>query len=93
MELYAGLDVGGKRTAVCILDESGKTVWQGIVDTHPEMLAAALEGFRTELAKIGIESGPFTPHLYRTLADLDFPMVCMDARRAADAVKSRRKKF
>ena len=90
MTMYAGLDVGGKRTAVCVVDEVGKIVWQGMVDTHPEMIAAALKRWQGKLAKVGLESGPFTPHLHRTLAGMDFPMVCMDARRAADAIKSRR---
>ncbi len=90
MTMFAGLDVGGKRTAVCVVDEAGKIVWQGMVDTHPEMIAAALQRFRGKLAKVGLESGPFTPHLHRTLAAQDFPMVCMDARRAADAIKSKR---
>ena len=90
MALFAGLDVGGKHTAVCVVDEAGRIVWQGMVDTHPEMIAAALKRFRGKLAKVGLESGPFTPHLHRSLAAQDYPMVCMDARRAADAIKSKR---
>ena len=90
MGMFAGLDVGGKRTAVCVVDEVGKIVFRGIVDTHPEMLAAALKRFDGKLAKVGLESGPFTPHLFRSLAAMGYPMVCMDARRAADAIKSRR---
>jgi len=90
MSLFAGLDVGGKRTAVCVVDDAGKIVWQGMVDTHPEMIASALQRFRGKLARVGLESGPFTPHLHRSLAAQDFPMVCMDARRTADAIKSRR---
>jgi transposase len=90
MAMYAGLDVGGKRTAVCVVDESGKIIWRGMVDTHPEFIDAALKRFHGQLAKVGLETGPFTPHLFRSLAALGHPMVCMDARRAADAIKSRR---
>jgi transposase len=90
MGMFAGLDVGGKRMAVCVVDEVGKIVFRGIVDTHPEMLAAALKRFDGKLAKVGLESGAFTPHLFRSLAAMSYPMVCMDARRAADAIKSRR---
>ena len=43
MTMFAGLDVGGKRTAVCVIDAAGKIVWRGMVDTHPEMIDAALE--------------------------------------------------
>ena len=90
MTMFAGLDVGGKRTAVCILDDVGRIVWRGMADTHPEMIDAVLRRFKSELAKVGLESGPFTPHLFRSLGALGYPMVCMDARRAADAIKSRR---
>ena len=36
-------DIGGKRTAICVIDGSGKTVWRGTVDTHPEMIDGALQ--------------------------------------------------
>lgn len=90
MGMFAGLDVGGKKTAICVVDGTGRIVWQGTADTHPEMIAAALKRWRGKLDKVGLESGPFTPHLHRALEADDFPMVCMDARRAADAIKSRR---
>ncbi len=65
MGMYAGLDAGGKRTAVWVVNEVGKIVFRGMVDTHPRMLAAALKRFEGKLAKVGLESGPFTPHLFR----------------------------
>ena len=43
MKMFAGLDVGFKRTAVCVLDEAGRIVWRGVVDTHPEALSRALQ--------------------------------------------------
>jgi transposase len=88
--MFAGLDIGGKRTTVCVIDESGKLVWRGIVDTHPEMIDAALQRFKGALNMVRLESGPFTPHLFWSLEALGYPMICMDARRAADAIKSRR---
>lgn len=90
MAMFAGLDVGGKRTAVCVVDAAGKVVWRGMVDTHPEMIDTALKRFARELTRVGLESGPFTPHLFRSLAAMGYPMICMDARRAADALKGRR---
>jgi transposase len=45
-----------------------------------------------KLAKIGLENGSMTPWLARELAKVGFPVVCMDARAAADAVRSRRVK-
>ena len=92
MRMFAGLDVGFKRTSVCVVDQAGKIVWRGVVDTHPEMIAAALHRWRGELAKVGLESGSMSPWLARALGAMGFAVVCMDARRAADAIKSRRVK-
>jgi transposase len=92
MTIFAGLDVGFKRTAVCAVDSSGRTVWRGVVDTHPEAIVAALQRWRNELEKVGLETGSMSPWLARGLGAKGFPVVCMDARRAADAVKSRRVK-
>jgi predicted NBD/HSP70 family sugar kinase len=57
MRMYAGLDIGGKRTAICVIDGSGKAVWRGTVDTHPEMIDGALQRFKGSLDKVGLESG------------------------------------
>ena len=42
MRVFAGLDVGFRRTAVCVVDKAGRIVWRGVVDTHPE---ASKRGF------------------------------------------------
>ena len=86
MRMFAGLDVGFKRTAVCVVDEAGRIVWRGVVDTHPEVLCRALQRWGGKLANIGLERGSMTPWLARELAKAGFPVVCMDARAAADAV-------
>jgi transposase len=59
MRMFAGLDVGFKRTVVCVcvVDEAGRIVWREVVDTHPEALSRALQHWGGKLAKIGLESG------------------------------------
>ncbi len=32
MRMYARLDIGGKRTAIGVIDRSGKAVWRETVD-------------------------------------------------------------
>jgi hypothetical protein len=44
MKMFAGLEVGFKRTAICVVDGRGEIVWRGIVDTHPEG-AARVHGY------------------------------------------------
>jgi transposase len=83
------LDLSLKATRICVVDETGCAVWEGVADTHPEMIADRLARFSGELALVGLETGSITPWLYRSLKGLGLPVVCMDARRAADAVKAR----
>ena len=45
--MCAGLDIGGKRTTICVIDGSGKAVWRGTVDKHPEMIDGALQRFKS----------------------------------------------
>ena len=92
MKMFAGLDVGLKVTAICVVDQEGKVVWRGKEASQPELLAHALDPFRECLEKVGLESGSLSPYLCRSLLSYGLPVVCMDARRAADAVKSRRVK-
>lgn len=92
MELYAGLDVSLKTTHVCVVRSDRTVVWRGTCDTHVEMLAALLDRWRGSLKLVGLETGSLTPWLFHGLAAAGYPMVCMDARRAADALRARPEK-
>jgi transposase len=78
MRMFAGRDVGFKRTAVCVVDEAGRILWRGVVDTHPEALSKALRRW-----EIGLESGSMTPWLARELCQSGVSRCCawMRARR------------
>lgn len=89
MGVYVGLDVSLKRTAICVLDEAGDVAFEGWADTHPELIAAALSRWGGEICLLGLETGSSTPWLARELEAAGFPVVAMDARRAADAMKAR----
>src|SRR6516225_975301 len=73
MRMFAGLDVGFKRTAVCVVDEAGRIVWRGVVDTHPEALSRALQRWGGKLAKIGLERGSMLLGLCVSLPKWGFP--------------------
>lgn len=67
MGVYVGLDVSLKRTAVCVLDETGRVEWEGWGDTHPELIAAGLSRWEGGLVLVGLETGSSTPWLARRL--------------------------
>jgi transposase len=89
MGVYVGLDVSLKRTEVCVIDGEGRMLWRGVAETHPEMIASALGRWRGRIVRVGLETGSTTPWLARGLRSLGLPVVVMDARRAADALKAR----
>jgi hypothetical protein len=40
MEHYVGLDVSLKQTSICVVNEVGSVVREGVVDSEPEAIAA-----------------------------------------------------
>ena len=39
MECYVGLDVSLKQTSICVVNEKGSVVREGVVDSVPEAIA------------------------------------------------------
>jgi hypothetical protein len=37
---YVGLDVSLKETSICVVDEAGSLVREGVVDSDPELIAS-----------------------------------------------------
>ena len=92
MGYYVGLDVSLKSTHICVLDGERRVVWRGVSDTRIAMIAEHLARWSKQIVLIGLETGSLTPWLYHGLSDLGLAMVCMDARRASDALKARAEK-
>src|ERR1700679_695274 len=89
---YVGLDVSLKSTHSCVLDGERRVIWRGVSDTQVAMIAERLARWGEQIVLVGLETGSLTPWLYHGLSDLGLPMVCMDARRASDALKARAEK-
>jgi transposase len=87
MTCYVGLDVSTKETAICVVDEAGTRIWEGKSRTDPDAIAAVLTRRADSALKIGIETGPMTVWLWHALTALGLPVVCLDARHAAAALK------
>jgi transposase len=92
MEYYVGLDVSLKSTHICVMGGDRRVVWHGVSDTQIEMISARLARWSQQIKLVGLETGSLTPWLYHGLRGHGLPMVCMDARRASDAMKARAEK-
>jgi hypothetical protein len=54
---YVGLDVSQKETAICVVDETGKLVFEGRGKSDPGALAALLAKRAPMAERIGFETG------------------------------------
>lgn len=86
MNQYVGLDVSQDQTWMCVVDESGRMLWQGKCTTAPEVIAATLRTRAPQAERIGLESGPLSIWLCHALTALGLPVVCLDARHAKAAL-------
>ena len=88
MKYHVGLDVSMDETSVCVMDETGKVIYEAKVPTDPDDIAVYLRSSGLEYERIGLESGPCSPWLYQGLIDKGLPAICIDARHASAALKA-----
>jgi transposase len=87
MERYVGLDVSLKQTAVCIVDQAGMVVKEGVVPAEPEAIAAFINAHAENVVRIGLESGAMSTWLWTELKKIGLPIICIDARHAKAVLK------
>ena len=87
MKSYVGLDVSLKQTSICVVDESGSVVREGVVISDPEAIAAFVRLNAPGAVRIGLETGPTTTWLWTELKRLDLPVICVDAQHAKAVLK------
>ena len=89
MKYFAGLDVSLKDISVCVVDEAGRVVLRGSVQSEPAAVADFLATRRIAPERIVHESGQLSIWLQRGLVRLGLPAVCIDARIAQKALSAR----
>ena len=83
MRNYVGLDVSLKSTAICILDEKGKRIQEGEVESTPEVIHEFLLKTGLEVEQIGLESGNLTHYLKKGLLKMKYRVAVMESRKMA----------
>jgi transposase len=87
MESYVGLDVSLKQTSVCVVNEMGAIVREGVVESDPEAIAAYVGSKAPNVVRIGLETGSLSTWLWTELTRPGLPVVCIDARHAKAVLK------
>ncbi len=88
MELYIGMDVSLKETAICVVDGSGEIVSEGTVISEPPAIAEFIEARAVSAKRIGLETGLTTTWLWHELRALGLPVICIDARGGPQSLDS-----
>src|SRR6202451_1537580 len=87
MDYYVGLDVSLKQTSICVVNQAGSIVHEGVADSDPEAIASFVRSKAPGALRIGIETGPTTTWLWTELKRLGLPVICIDARHAKAVLK------
>ncbi len=85
---YVGLDVSIARTAVCIMDATGKIVLERSVASTPEAITAIVRASGESVERIGLEAGINSAWIARGLDEARLPVIVIDATHAAAALKT-----
>lgn len=77
---YVGLDVGMKRTQVCIVDDGGQVVREKAVSSKPNALESLIRHYGlSSIERVVVESGNLSGWLYQELKRRGLPIACVDA--------------
>ena len=87
MEYYVGLDVSLKQTSICVVNQTGSIVQEGVVNSDAEAIAAFVTSKAPGAVRIGLVTGPTATWLWTELKRLGLPVICIDARHAKAVLK------
>ena len=87
MQHYVGLDVSLRQTAICVVDQTGKTIREGMVASDPDAIADYIVKYAPHVARVGLETGATSNWLWTELKKKGLPVICIDARHAKAALK------
>lgn len=92
MKQYVGLDVSQRETSVCVVDDTGRVLFQGKAKSDPGALKQLLHKRAPYAERIGFETGAMSSWLWHELKRVGLPVVCTDARHAKAALSVRMNK-
>src|SRR6476619_7859191 len=80
MAHFVCLEVAVKETWVCVVDDTGKVIFEQKVETEPDDIIALLSSLGVTYGRIGIEAGPLSQWLVNELTAADLPVICVETR-------------
>jgi transposase len=87
MEHYVGLDVSLKQTSICVVNQAGSVLREGVVDSDPDAIGAFVKSNAPGVVRVGLETGPTATWLWTEHTRLGLRVICIDARHANAVLK------
>jgi len=88
MNHYAGIDVSLERSNVCVVNASGKVVWEAKIESEPQALIAWFRSLGVTLERIGLEAGPLSQWLYAAMKEAGLAVELLETRHVRNAFKT-----
>lgn len=88
MKHYAGLDVSNKTTSICIMNEKRGIEFEAVVPTDPKAIGTYLKETKLSFETVGLETGSLSHWLISELEVQGWPIVLLDAKKAAPILKA-----
>ncbi len=92
MNVYAGLDVSLKETAVCIVDQEGHVVLERKVLSEPKELDETLRPYQAALRRVGIEASALGGWLQGELSSRGFDAILIETHHTHVSLSTMRNK-
>ena len=90
--LWAGIDLGVETASICIIDDTGEALHEGVCPCVTASVRHELAKFRrTRFAAVAVEAGTGT-HVARGLRSLGYPIELYEARQLSKFLRVRRNK-
>lgn len=95
MNLYIGLDISQRKTAICVVNGNGKIMVEGTsltlpTDIHGWLISKDID--LTVVQGVCLEAGAMSSFIYKGLEALGLPVVCVEAYQAHQFLKAQRNK-
>jgi transposase len=88
MNYYAGIDVSLECSSVCVVNASGKVMWEAKIASEPQALIAWFRSLGVALERIGLEAGPLSQWLYADMKKAGFAVELLETRHVRNAFKT-----
>lgn len=77
---FIGLDVSARSVNLCAVDRDGKVVHEAKLASNPDDIARHVLALPFTVARIGLEAGMLSQHIFGGLAEAGLAVICIETR-------------